>query len=216
MVQVSRWDRLKDPLGVLDGFALLDEARAHGAHLVLAGPNAGGVSDDPEGASVLAAVIAEWRRLPADVRRRVQLASLPTIDVDENAAMVNALQRHATVIVQKSLHEGFGLTVTEAMWKAKPVIATAVGGIQDQIEDGVQGLLLANPSDVAAFAAAIARVLDNPEEARRMGERGHARVLERYLGLDSLLRYGALIEWLDERGTHVPMDGATGDHADAR
>ena len=212
VVQVSRWDRLKDPSGVLAGFARLDAAKVHGAHLVLAGPSVAGVSDDPEGASVLATVIAEWRQLPDNVRERVHLASLPTVDVDENAAMVNALQRHATLIVQKSLHEGFGLTVTEAMWKAKPVVASAVGGIQDQIEDGVQGLLIADPTDLDAFATAIARILDDPAEARRMGDRGHARVIARYLGLDALLRYGALIEALDEASTHVPPSVALGDH----
>jgi trehalose synthase len=148
---------------------------------------------------VFAAVVAQWRQLPDHVRGRIHLASLPTSDIDENGAMVNALQRHATVIVQKSLQEGFGLTVTEAMWKAKPVIASAVGGIQDQLEDGAQGLLLRDPTDLDAFAAAIARLLADPVEAQRMGDRGHARVLERYLGLDSLLRYGSLIESLDER-----------------
>ena len=199
VVQVSRWDRLKDPVGVLLGFARLDAVAAHGAHLVLAGPTCTGVSDDPEGTSTLAAVIAEWQRLPSATRERIHLASLPTIDIDENAAMVNALQRHATVIVQKSVHEGFGLTVTEAMWKGKPVVATAVGGIQDQVQNGVQGLLLEDPSDLDAFAAAIASLLDDPLAARRMGERGHARVVEHYLGLDSLLRYGSLIESLDER-----------------
>jgi trehalose synthase len=204
VVQVSRWDRLKDPIGVLAGFSRLDPARAHGAHLVLAGPSVLGVIDDPEGAAELAAVIAAWQQLPDAVRMRVHLASLPTADVDENAAMVNALQRHATVIVQKSLHEGFGLTVTEAMWKARPVVATAVGGIQDQIEDGVQGLLVKDPTDRAAFAAALARVLGNPAEAQRMGVLGRARVLERYLGLESLLRFGALIESLDD----VPVVGA--------
>jgi trehalose synthase len=209
VVQVSRWDRLKDPLGVLDGFARLDPARTHGAHLVLAGPNVGGVSDDPEGASVLAAVIAKWRELPDDVRRRVHIASLPTIDIDENAAMVNALQRHATLIVQKSLHEGFGLTVTEAMWKARPVVASAVGGIQDQIDDGAQGLLLADPTDLDAFAAAITRLLGDPQLASRMSERGHQRVLERYLGIDSLLRYGALIEWLDGGFETAAFDNAS-------
>ena len=198
VVQVSRWDWLKDPRGVLDGFARLDETRAHGAHLILAGPNTSGVSDDPEGASVIAAVIARWRKLPERVRRRAHLASLPTHDIDENAAIVNALQRQATVVVQKSLEEGFGLTVTEAMWKARPVVASAVGGIQDQIDEGVEGLLLDDPTDLGAFAAAIARLLDGPDEARRMGERGRARVLERSLGIDSLLRYGALIESLDE------------------
>lgn len=204
VVQVSRWDRLKDPNGVLAGFARLEPARARGAHLVLAGPAVTGVADDPEGAGVLAAVIADWRQLPDEVRRRVQLASLPTNDVDENAAMVNALQRHATIVVQKSLHEGFGLTVTEAMWKSRPVIASAVGGIQDQIDDGVEGLLLADPTDRDELATAIARLLADPAEAHCMGERGHARVLANYLGLDSLLRYGALIEWLDAGGSLAP------------
>lgn len=205
VVQVSRWDRLKDPSGVLAGFARLRAARAPDAHLVLAGPQPAGVSDDPEGAEVLAALIAQWRQLPGDVRRRVQLASLPTFDVEENAAMVNALQRHATVIVQKSLHEGFGLTVTEALWKARPVVASLVGGIQDQLEDGVSGLLLADPTDLDAFAVAVARLLDDPALARQMGERGHARVVVRFLGLGSLLRYGSLIESLDERAAASAM-----------
>jgi trehalose synthase len=191
VVQVSRWDALKDPAGVIDGFSRVDCS----AHLVLAGPAT--VDDDPEGAAVLAAVTHQWRHLAPDVRARVHIASLPIAEVDENAAIVNALQRHATMLVQKSLREGFGLTVTEAMWKARPVIATAVGGIQDQIDDGVQGILLADPNDLDAFAAAIARLLDDPAEAAQMGTRGHARVLDRYLGLDSLLRYGALIELLD-------------------
>jgi trehalose synthase len=202
VVQVSRWDRLKDPIGVLHGFLRLEPGRARGAHLMLAGPAVSGVADDPEGARVLADAIEMWHKLPPSDRERVHLASLPTIDIDENAAMVNALQRHATVIVQKSLHEGFGLTVTEAMWKAQPVVASAVGGIQDQIEDGVQGVLLRDPTDLGAFADALAMLLADPVAARNMGTRGHARVLEHYLGLDSLLRYGALIERLD--GVDVP------------
>ena len=202
VVQVSRWDRLKDPIGVLHGFVRVPLERTRGAHLMLAGPSAAGVTDDPEGVRVLADVSEAWRRLPLHDRERIHLATLPTIDVDENAAMVNALQRHATIIVQKSLHEGFGLTVTEAMWKAQPVVASAVGGIQDQIDDGEQGLLLRNPTDLDAFAAALAALLGDPVAARNMGARGHARVLERYLGLDSLLRYGAVIERLD--GVAVP------------
>jgi trehalose synthase len=204
IVQVSRWDRLKDPIGVMRGFMRLDPQRARGAHLVLAGPAASGVADDPEGARVLADVIDQWRRLPAEIRERIHLASLPTTDIDENAAMVNALQRHATVIVQKSLHEGFGLTVTEAMWKAQPVVASAVGGIQDQIDDGEQGLLLRDPEDLDGFANLLARLLADPAGARNMGARGRARVLDRYLGLDSLLRYGALLERLD--GVDQPRD----------
>jgi trehalose synthase len=205
VVQVSRWDRLKDPRGVVEGFARIDRARARGAYLVLAGPSANGVADDPESADVLAEVAAARLRLPDDLRRRVHLASLPTADVDENAAIVNALQRHAAVIVQKSLQEGFGLTVTEAMWKRRAVVASAVGGIQDQVEDGVHGLLLADPADLDEFIAAVGQLLDDPARARRMGERGHARVLDRYIGLDSLLRYGALVEWLDDGDRRAPQ-----------
>src|SRR3954471_14524489 len=111
-------------------------------HLVLAGPDVTAVADDPEGAEVFAEVEAAWRELPPPVRRRVHLALLPMEDADENAVIVNALQRRADVVVQKSLAEGFGLTVSEAMWKARPVVASNVGGIRDQIEDGVTGMLV--------------------------------------------------------------------------
>jgi trehalose synthase len=121
IVQISRWDPLKDMIGVMQGFVrLLDGAAPGDAELVLAGPNVRAVADDPEGARVFEEVAGAWRALPHGARRRIHLASLPTHDVDENAAIVNALQRHATVMVQKSLHEGFGLTVTEAMWKGRP------------------------------------------------------------------------------------------------
>jgi trehalose synthase len=208
VIQVSRWDRLKDPSGVLAGFTRIDAAKVRGAHLVLAGPNIRGVADDPEGATVLADVTAQWRALPIEMRQRIHLASLPTFDIEENAAIVNALQRHATVIVQKSLHEGFGLTVTEAMWKARPVVASAVGGIQDQIDDGIDGLLLADPTDLDAFAAAVTRLFADPDEARQLGKRGHARVLARCLALNSLLGYGALIEWLDVRRADLWLPSA--------
>ena len=194
VVQVSRWDRLKDHAGVLRGFAQLENTEAH---LVLAGPNVAGVVDDPEGAEVFAEVIEAWRALPLAVRQRCHLVSLPMADVGENAAIVNALQRHATVIVQKSLNEGFGLTVAEAMWKARPVVASAVGGMRDQIDDGVQGLLLGNPADPLAFAAALGRLLADPMLAQQMGRAGHDRVLDRYLGIDALLHFGGVIEALD-------------------
>ncbi len=181
VVQVSRWDRLKDPVGVLRGFAEV-ESDGHGAYLVLAGPSLGAVTDDPDGAAVLTEVAEEWHRLPEQIRSRVLLACLPMEDLDENAAIVNALQRQATIVVQKSLKEGFGLTVTEAMWKGRPVIATATGGIEDQIEDGVNGVLLKNPLDQAAFAAAVgrpARVARARPRDRRGGARERPRQLPR-------------------------------------
>jgi trehalose synthase len=180
------------------GFVELLEGRSgDDVELVLAGPSTEGVADDPEGASVLEEVIATWRELPESLRERIHLASLPTDDVAENAAIVNALQRHASVIVQKSLHEGFGLTVTEAMWKGRPVVASAVGGIQDQIEDGVSGVLLEDPEDSSAFARDLAGVLDDPQRARRLGEAGRERVREHFLGVRHLLKYARLIERLD-------------------
>ena len=198
IVQVSRWDRLKDPIGVLHGFARLDGFAD--AHLVLAGPSLGSVADDPEGLAVFQETFDAWRALPPAIRTRAHLASLPSADVDENAAIVNALQRHARIIVQKSLFEGFGLTVTEGMWKARPVVASAVGGIRDQIDDGVQGLLLDDPRDPDALARALGRILGDPGLGVRLGAAGHQRVLERYLGLDSLLRFGAL---LGQIGAHA-------------
>ena len=97
-------------------------------------------------------------------------------DAEENAAIVNALQRAADVVVQKSIAEGFGLTVAEAMWKGRPVVATAVGGIQDQIVDGETGVLLADARDLDAYGAAVRALLEDPDRARRMGEAAKARV----------------------------------------
>jgi len=192
VTQVSRWDRLKDPVGVLRCFA--EHLRSEDAHLLLAGPSVAGVADDPEGAEVLCEVRAHRESLPPEQRARVHLVSLPMEDVEENAAMVNAVQRRSHVVVQKSLAEGFGLTVAEGMWKAKPMVASAVGGIQDQIEDGVSGVLLEDPADLAAAAAAIDGLLADPDRARQIGEAARQRVLERFLGTRHLTQYMALIE----------------------
>ena len=198
IVQVSRWDPLKDPVGVMRGFAqCLDGSAPGGAELVLAGPNVRAIADDPEGAATFDDVEAAWRRLPHGERNRVHLACLPMADVEENAAIVNALQRHAAIVVQKSLKEGFGLTVTEAMWKSRPVVASAVGGIQDQIENGVHGLLIDDPSDPEACGRALHRMLDDPDAAERMGKAAHERVKEEYLGLRHLTQYAALIKRFD-------------------
>lgn len=195
VVQVSRWDPLKDMAGVMQGFARLVEGGAPAdAELVLAGPNVSGVADDPEGATVFEEVLEQWRALPHGVRDRVHIASLPTADAEENAAIVNALQRHAAVVVQKSFQEGFGLTVTEAMWKSRAVLASRVGGIQDQVEDGVNGLLLDDPADLDAFGARLKWLLENPAEARRLGIAARERVREHFLGVRHLLRYLDLIE----------------------
>jgi trehalose synthase len=195
VLQVSRWDRLKDPLGVIAGFAE-HVAPHHDAHLVYAGPDVAAVADDPEGAEVLREAEAAWHELPPGVRARVHLTRLPLDDGEENAAIVNALQRHATVVVQKSLAEGFGLTVAEAMWKARPLVASRIGGIQDQVVDGVTGLLVDDPTDLASFGAAVGHLLADPDEAERMGREAMRRVREEYLGARHLIQYFELISKL--------------------
>ena len=130
-----------------------------------------------------------WHELPAGVRRRVHLCSLPMDDVEENAAIVNALQRHAGVVVQKSLAEGFGLTVAEAMWKQRAVVASRIGGIRDQIEDGRSGVLLPDPRDLEQVGAAIAELLADGARAQQIGIAAQLRVQQQFLGPHHLGRY---------------------------
>ncbi len=137
-----------------------------------------------------------WRELPHAARSRVHLACIPMADPDENAAIVNAIQRHASVVVQKSLAEGFGLTVAEAMWKWRPVVASAVGGIVDQIEDGIHGLLVDDPADLSAFGAAVESLLRDRAEAERLAENARQRVAAEFLGDRHLEQYGRLFEQL--------------------
>ena len=192
VLQVSRWDRLKDPLGVIRGFVEHVAPRTD-AHLVYAGPAVDAVSDDPEGAGVLAAAEEYIESIDRSVRERVHLACLPMDDLGENAAIVNALQRRAGVVVQKSTAEGFGLTVAEAMWKARPVVASRIGGIQDQIIDGVSGILLDQPADLGAYGDAVRGLLDEPVRARALGQQAQQRVRDQFLSVRSLIQYIDLI-----------------------
>jgi trehalose synthase len=195
VLQVSRWDALKDPVGVIRGFAEHVPADTS-AHLVYAAPDVESVADDPEGLRMLRESIAARAELPAEARSRVHLASLPMEDLDENAFMVNALQRHAAIVVQKSLAEGFGLTVSEAMWKARPVVASRVGGIQDQIVEGESGVLLGDPRDLAAFGAAITALLGDRPRAERIGRNARERVREQFQNARTLLDYVGVIRSL--------------------
>ena len=185
IVQVSRWDPLKDMSGVMRGF--VDHiAPETDAHLALVGPSNAAVKDDPEGQLVLDGIIETWRALPEDVRDRIHLVSLPMDDPEQNGALVNAIQRHAAVVVQKSLAEGFGLTVTEAMFKGRPVVASAVGGIVDQIDDQVSGVLVSDPRDLKAFGNAVVHVLKDREWADRLGRAARQRAIDVFLPDTSL------------------------------
>ena len=174
-------------------------ARGTGSHLLYAGPAVTAVADDPEGLKVLREARALRENLPAAQRRRIHLASLPMDDPAENAIMVNPLQRHVNVIVQKSLAEGFGLTVAEAMWKARPVVASRIGGIQSQIINRETGILLDDPRDLRAFGEAVTGLLLDPERAELLGQRARQRVRDEFTSPRSLLDYLRLIRQILER-----------------
>jgi trehalose synthase len=181
-VQISRFDRFKDPLGVIAAFRLLRRHRA--ARLVLAG---GSATDDPEGQTVLEAVRAQVGEDPD-----ILVLELPP---DANVE-VNALQRAATVVVQKSIREGFGLVVTEALWKGRPVIGGAVGGITLQVRDGLTGYLVRT---VEGCAFRMRECLRHPHRSQEMGERGAELVRGHYLITRQLRDNLALITLL-QRG----------------
>src|SRR5205823_14981463 len=122
-----------------------------------------------------------WAAQSPAIRERVHLASLSMDDAEQNALVVNALQSRAEVVVQKSLAEGFGLTVAEAMWKERPVVASRVGGIQDQIVHGESGLLVDDPEDLDSFGRAVAGLLEDREGADRMGRAARRRVCDEFL-----------------------------------
>jgi len=201
VTQVSRWDRLKDPTGVLEAFA--DHiAPQTDAQLLLAGPDVSAVADDPEGRVVLEEVGERREALPRAIRERVHLAVLPMEDAGENGAIVNAIQRRSDVIVQKSLVEGFGLTVLEGMWKGRPVVGSRIGGIQDQIVDDESGLLV-DGANLEEFGRAVVRLLNDPALATRLGAGAQRRVLGSFLGPRHLTQYVDLFEQLlsaDPRG----------------
>ena len=202
IAQVSRWDVMKDMGGVMQAFAehIID---GRDVELVLAGPVVSAVADDPEGLQVLQDCWHQWRGLPYEVRRRVQLVCIPMDDLDENAAIVNALQRHADIVTQKSVAEGFGLTVAEAMLKGTPVVASAVGGIVDQVIDGETGRLVHDPTDLREFAGAIIEMLDDDALRDRRGEGARRRAIETHLG-DTHLEL-----WLDVMRQMLPLDDAS-------
>ena len=191
IAQISRWDVLKDHEGLLECFTTyIDDENAH---LALIGPASGAVADDPEGPAVHDRIFESWDRLPEQQRRRVHIVNLPMDDFEENGAMVNAIQRRADIVVQKSLVEGFGLTVSEAMWKGRPVVASAVGGINDQIDHGRSGLLVEDPTDLEGFAKAFRVLMDDPEMADQMGKAAREKVTQRFLAVPRLVEYAGLI-----------------------
>jgi len=181
LTQISRFDYLKDPFGVIEAFRLVK--KYVDCQLILAG---GGAIDDPEGTKVFEEVV---EKASGDPDIHVLLLP-PASDLE-----INALQRASTVILQKSLREGFGLTVAEALWKAKPVVASAVGGIPLQIAHKYCGLL---SHTVQGTAYWLRQLLHSPQYARMLGENGKAHIMQNFLLTRHLREYLLLFLSLEE------------------
>ena len=203
ITQISRWDPLKDHLGVLQAYrVLIESGHAADSHLALVGPDVSAVADDPEGSMVLEEVIAYWQNLPPKIRRRVSLISLSMIDLEENSLIVNALQQHSAIVLQKSLQEGFGLTVAEAMWKTKAVIASRTGGIQDQIQHERSGILLDDSKDQSELAHTMQFLLEDPLLRKFLGKNARKQVKKNFLINRHLQQYAELFELVLNQSTY--------------
>ena len=206
VTQISRWDRLKGWLPLMEGFAALKERvyttrdgrsamarrRLRQVRLVMAGPDPASVADDPEGLEVIEELRSAYVDLDDEVKDDVAVIALPMQNPDENALMVNAIQRSSTVVVQNSLREGFGLTVTEAMWKRIPVLSNrrAVGPRQ-QITHACDGWLIDDPEDPDQIADALDYLLND-----RVERAGLARTAQRRAH-DQFMIFSQLRRWLE-------------------
>ena len=207
VTQVSRWDRLKGWLPLMRAFAALKRSVFDGAgeagplhrrrldlvRLVLAGPEPAAIQDDPEGLGVLDELRTAYSELHPAVQDDIALVALPMASVEQNALLVNALQRASTIVVQNSLREGFGLTVTEAMWKRVPVLSNSRAcGPRQQVRDGLDGRLIADPEDVDELRRALDALLADSEARHRYGQAAQRRVHELFIVIAQLRRWAQL------------------------
>ncbi len=193
VTQVSRWDRLKGFGPLLEAFIRLKSKvesrglsdlhrrRLQIIRLVLAGPDPRAVEDDPEGKDLLAELTSRYLELAPELRRDIALVVLPMASRSENAFMVNAIQRCSSVIVQNSIQEGFGLTVTEGMWKRVAVVGSSAVGIRQQIRNGVDGVLVSDPENVEELAATLDQILHDPIRRAHLAGNAQRRVYDEFL-----------------------------------
>jgi trehalose synthase len=211
ITQISRWDRLKGFEPLLEAFVRLKRSlgaspqrrsarhhrRIEQVRLVMAGPDPAAVADDPEAGEVLRDLIGAYRELSPELQSDIALVSLPMGSRRHNELMVNALQRCSSVVVQNSLREGFGLTVTEAMWKRCGVLGSRACGIRQQLRDGIDGRLISEPEDPAELAAALDQMLDDLPGTERCGRSAQRRVH------DEFLVFGQVRHWLELLAEHA-------------
>lgn len=216
VTQISRWDRLKGFAPLLEAFVRLkreadrfagsdrDRERIRIVRLVLAGPDADSVRDDPEAQDVLETICRRYLTLPRELHEDIAVLQLPMVSTKENALMVNALQRCSTVVAQCSLREGFGLTVTEAMWKGIAVLGSSACGIRHQIEDRVHGRRVADPRDAEELAGALAEMLNQPYEREHWGARARRRVHDEFLVFAQVRRWLELLASVGQEPPRTP------------
>lgn len=209
VTQISRWDRLKGFEPLLESFVRLKQSipsrelsprhrrRLSHVRLVLAGPEPAAVADDPEAQDVLRELIDRYVRLPHWIQEDVVLLSLPMGSRKENALMVNVLQRCSSVVVQNSIREGFGLTVTEAMWKQCGILGSRACGIRQQVRDGVDGRLIADGDTPTEIADRLDAMLDDLPGLGRFGHSAQRRVHDEFLVFTQVRR------WLEALADHV-------------
>lgn len=200
ITQISRWDRLKGWKPLLDGFIVLKQRVAREsdpgvrrmleqARLVMGGPDPAAVADDPEAKEVLEELITTYRGLPGPVQRDIALLSLPMDSHRENQLMVAALQSISTVVAQNSVQEGFGLTVTEPMWKGTPVLVSNACGIRQQVRPGVDGIMYDDANDPEKIAAAMVEILRDPARRARLARSAQRRVRDEFLIFNQARQY---------------------------
>jgi trehalose synthase len=221
VTQISRWDRLKGFGPLLQGFARMKERsfierhadserhrmRLSLSRLVLAGPDPDSVSDDPEGQEVFQEICSRWLELPPEIQQDIAVITLPMASRHNNALMVNALQRCASIVAQNSVQEGFGLTVTEGMWKRNPILGTHAAGIREQVNDGEQGRLLPESDGPDAIAQTIHEMLRAEEERQEWARNARRRVSERYLIFTQVRRWLEVLAQTVERQEAMSVDG---------
>ncbi len=208
ITQVSRWDRLKGFQPLLEGFVRLKNSLKEGGsysnnrrhrrieilRLVLAGPDPNSIQDDPEGCEVLNELCAAFNCLEPEIQRDVVLLTLPMNSRRDNAFMVNALQTASSIVIQNSIREGFGLTLTEAMWKGTPVVGTSACGLRQQIHDRVHGRVVYHPEDPEEVAQVLGDIICADEELNHWSRNAQTRVHQEFLIFNQTKRWLQILE----------------------
>ncbi|RMG67503.1 MAG: glycosyltransferase [Bacteroidetes bacterium] len=201
VTEISRWDRLKGWLPLMQGFAHLKQTASYRevserhrrrldlCRLVLAGPDPAFIADDPEGKAMLEELIEAYKAMPADLQKDIAILMIPMESRKENALIINALQRCSSVVVQNSIQEGFGLTVTEALWKGIPVLGSKACGIRQQLREGIDGHYIEKADDPVAIADALNYVLSQAVKREVWGFNAKRHTIDNFLVFTQIRKY---------------------------